>query len=199
MYGKDESEVRAVAEDLHFPNGMALSPDGRTLYYSDTKAHTVYAQDFDAATGQPGPRRVLAQLRNPLTYLLLGLLGNSKSLEGALVSPIFGTLSDRVGAARIAVLTDPTTGGVTASFAMLGDITLAEPKALIGFAGPRVIEQTIRQQLPPGFQRSEFLLEHGMVDMVVHRHNLRSTIGSLVAMLTGAASPAGLSVTAEVL
>ena len=69
------------------------------------------------------------------------------------------------------MLTDPTTGGVTASFAMLGDLNIAEPGALIGFAGPRVIEQTIRQKLPPGFQRSEFLLEHGMLDAVVHRRD----------------------------
>src|SRR6188474_223700 len=89
----------------------------------------------------------------------------------------------------IVVLTNPTTGGVTASYAMLGDVHIAEPGALIGFAGPRVIEQTIREKLPKGFQRSEYLYEHGMVDMVVHRHNLRSTIGSLIAMFTGAASP----------
>jgi len=76
----------------------------------------------------------------------------------------------------ISVLTDPTTGGVTASFAMLGDVIIAEPKALIGFAGPRVIEQTIRQKLPKGFQRSEFLLEHGMVDMVVDRREMRENI-----------------------
>ena len=74
------------------------------------------------------------------------------------------------------VLTDPTTGGVTASFAMLGDLNIAEPGALIGFAGPRVIEQTIRQKLPEGFQRSEFLLEHGMLDAVVHRKQLKSYI-----------------------
>jgi len=83
----------------------------------------------------------------------------------------------------IAILTDPTTGGVTASYAMLGDITIAEPRALIGFAGPRVIEQTIRQTLPPGFQRSEFLLEHGMVDMVVERKDLRETVGRCLRLL----------------
>jgi len=76
----------------------------------------------------------------------------------------------------ISILTDPTTGGVTASFAMLGDLNIAEPGALIGFAGPRVIEQTIRQKLPQGFQRSEFLLEHGMLDAVVHRRQLKSYI-----------------------
>ena len=83
----------------------------------------------------------------------------------------------------IVVLTHPTTGGVTASYAMLGDIHIAEPGALIGFAGPRVIEQTIREQLPDGFQRSEYLLEHGMIDMVVHRHELRGTIARICRIL----------------
>jgi acetyl-CoA carboxylase carboxyl transferase subunit beta len=84
----------------------------------------------------------------------------------------------------ISVLTDPTMGGVTASFAMLGDIHIAEPKALIGFAGPRVIEQTVREQLPEGFQRSEFLLEHGAIDMIVDRRDLRDRIASLLLMLS---------------
>ena len=84
----------------------------------------------------------------------------------------------------ISVLTDPTMGGVSASFAMLGDIHIAEPKALIGFAGPRVIEQTVGEKLPEGFQRSEFLLEHGAIDMVVDRRDLRDRIASLVLMLS---------------
>jgi acetyl-CoA carboxylase carboxyl transferase subunit beta len=83
----------------------------------------------------------------------------------------------------ISVLTDPTTGGVTASFAMLGDVNMAEPKALIGFAGPRVIEQTIRQKLPEGFQRAEYLLEHGMVDIIVHRKDLKQKLSQLIKML----------------
>jgi acetyl-CoA carboxylase carboxyl transferase subunit beta len=83
----------------------------------------------------------------------------------------------------IVVLTDPTTGGVTASYAMLGDIQVAEPGALIGFAGPRVIEQTIRETLPEGFQRAEYLLDHGMLDQVVHRHQLRETLGRIVSLL----------------
>jgi len=87
------------------------------------------------------------------------------------------------GLPYIVVLTDPTTGGVSASFAMLGDVHLAEPDAIIGFAGPRVIQDTIRQELPPGFQRSEYLLEHGMVDSVVHRHKLRETLVRLVTLL----------------
>jgi acetyl-CoA carboxylase carboxyl transferase subunit beta len=86
----------------------------------------------------------------------------------------------------IVVLTNPTTGGVTASYAMLGDIHLAEPGALIGFAGPRVIEQTIREKLPEGFQRAEYLQEHGMVDAVVHRHELRATLSRLISIMTKA-------------
>ncbi len=89
-------------------------------------------------------------------------------------------LHDDAGGLFISVLTDPTTGGVTASFAMLGDFHIAEPNALIGFAGPRVIRQTIRQDLPDGFQRSEFLQERGMVDRVVHRHDLRSELARLI-------------------
>lgn len=84
----------------------------------------------------------------------------------------------------IVVMTDPTTGGVTASYAMLGDVHIAEPGALIGFAGPRVIEQTIREKLPDGFQRAEYLLEHGMVDMVVHRHELKGTLARLIRLMT---------------
>ena len=83
----------------------------------------------------------------------------------------------------ISILTDPTMGGVSASFAMLGDIIIAEPKALIGFAGPRVIEQTVREKLPEGFQRSEFLLEHGAIDMIVDRRQLRKTITGLISHL----------------
>lgn len=90
----------------------------------------------------------------------------------------------RAGLPFISILTDPTTGGVTASFAMLGDLNIAEPKALIGFAGPRVIEQTIRQKLPEGFQRSEYLLDHGMVDMIVPRQEMRTTLAQVLAMLT---------------
>jgi acetyl-CoA carboxylase carboxyl transferase subunit beta len=90
----------------------------------------------------------------------------------------------------IVVLTNPTTGGVTASYAMLGDVHIAEPGALVGFAGPRVIEQTIREKLPDGFQRAEYLRDHGMVDMVVHRHDLRPTLARLCRLLTKTPGPA---------
>ena len=86
------------------------------------------------------------------------------------------------GLLYISILTDPTTGGVTASFASLGDIILAEPKALIGFAGPRVIEQTIKQKLPVGFQSSEFLLEHGFIDKIVERKDMKETIANLIRL-----------------
>jgi len=93
-------------------------------------------------------------------------------------------LLEERGVPYISVLTHPTMGGVSASFAFLGDVIIAEPKALIGFAGPRVIEQTIRQKLPKGFQRSEFLLEHGLIDMVVERKDLKSTLSQLVELLS---------------
>ncbi len=99
------------------------------------------------------------------------------------------TRLSRRGLPYICVLTDPTMGGVSASVAMLGDIHIAEPGALIGFAGPRVIEQTVRETLPEGFQRSEFLLEHGALDMIVDRREMRARISSLCAMLTGKARP----------
>ena len=91
---------------------------------------------------------------------------------------------DKAGVPYISVLAHPTTGGVSASLGMLGDVNLAEPKALIGFAGPRVIEQTVRQKLPEGFQRSEFLLQHGAIDMIVHRRDMRDTLHRLLAKFT---------------
>ena len=103
---------------------------------------------------------------------------------------------DRARLPYIAVLTDPTTGGVTASFAMLGDLNIAEPKAQIGFAGPRVIEQTIRQKLPEGFQRSEFLLEKGMIDLVVDRRELKQVIANALRFMGAKAPAAELEVAA---
>ena len=114
--------------------------------------------------------------------IVISCSGGARMMEGALslmqmakVSAALARL-DRARIPYISVLTDPTTGGVTASFAMLGDLNIAEPKALIGFAGPRVIEQTIRQKLPEGFQRSEFLLDHGMLDLIIDRRELKSTL-----------------------
>ena len=110
-------------------------------------------------------------------------------MQMAKTSSALASLS-RKGIPYISVLTDPTTGGVSASLAMLGDINIAEPNALIGFAGARVIEQTVRETLPEGFQRSEFLLEHGAIDMIVDRREMRDRIASLLSMLTNSPAPA---------
>jgi acetyl-CoA carboxylase carboxyl transferase subunit beta len=122
-----------------------------------------------------------ADSRTPL--IIVSASGGARMMEGVIslmqLAKISAALAklDKAKVPYISLLTDPTTGGVTASFAMLGDLNIAEPGALIGFAGPRVIEQTIRQKLPPGFQRSEFLLEHGMLDAVVPRKQLKPYIG----------------------
>ena len=122
--------------------------------------------------------------RSPL--IIISCSGGARMQEGVLslmqmakTSAALAKLG-KAGQLFISILTDPTTGGVTASFAMLGDIIIAEPKALIGFAGPRVIEQTIRQELPPGFQRAEFLLEHGMIDLIVDRKSMRDLLIKLL-------------------
>ncbi len=104
-------------------------------------------------------------------------------MQMAKTSAVIARLNKR-GIPFISVLTDPTMGGVSASLAMLGDINIAEPNALIGFAGPRVIEQTVRETLPEGFQRSEFLLEHGAIDMIVDRRDMRDKVASLLSILT---------------
>ncbi|HEV2322275.1 MAG TPA: acetyl-CoA carboxylase carboxyltransferase subunit beta, partial [Gammaproteobacteria bacterium] len=109
-------------------------------------------------------------------------------MQMAKTSAVLAKLA-RQGVPFVSVLTDPTMGGVSASLAMLGDLNVAEPKALIGFAGPRVIEQTVRETLPEGFQRSEFLVEHGAIDMVVDRREMRDKLGSILAMLTRQAAP----------
>jgi acetyl-CoA carboxylase carboxyl transferase subunit beta len=128
--------------------------------------------------------------------IVISCSGGARMQEGALslmqMAKISAALArlDEKGIPYISVLTDPTTGGVTASFAMLGDLIIAEPKALIGFAGPRVIEQTIRQKLPVGFQRSEFLLEHGMVDIIAERTQMRDIIIQCLRFMVGAAKTA---------
>jgi acetyl-CoA carboxylase carboxyl transferase subunit beta len=132
--------------------------------------------------GEKVTRAVERALRERMPLLVVSCSGGARMMEGTLslmqMAKISAALArlDAAGLPFISLLTDPTTGGVTASFAMLGDLNVAEPGALIGFAGPRVIEQTIRQKLPEGFQRSEFLLAHGMLDMVVDRRELKSTL-----------------------
>jgi acetyl-CoA carboxylase carboxyl transferase subunit beta len=109
-------------------------------------------------------------------------------MQMAKTSAVLARLREE-GIPFISVLTDPVYGGVSASLAMLGDVIVGEPKALIGFAGPRVIEQTVREKLPEGFQRSEFLLEHGAIDMIIHRQELRPRLGNLLAQMMGLPTP----------
>ncbi len=139
--------------------------------------------------GEKVTRAIERALEERLPLLVVSCSGGARMMEGTLslmqMAKISAALA-RLDEARlpfISLLTDPTTGGVTASFAMLGDLNVAEPGALIGFAGPRVIEQTIRQKLPEGFQRSEFLLEHGMLDMVVDRRELKATLARSFRLL----------------
>jgi len=146
--------------------------------------------------GEKITRAAETALARRMPLVVVSCSGGARMMEGALslmqmakVSAALARL-DRAKLPFISVLTDPTTGGVTASFAMLGDVNIAEPKALIGFAGPRVIEQTIRQKLPEGFQRSEFLVEHGMLDLVVDRRDLKATIARALRFMRAVPAPA---------
>ncbi len=155
---------------------------GNHLVFAGAMDMSFIGGSMGSAVGEKVTRLIERAVQEHGAVVIFSASGGARMQEGTLslmqmakISSALAVLDD----ARlpfVSVLTDPTTGGVTASFAMLGDFIIAEPKALIGFAGPRVIEQTIRQKLPKGFQRSEFLLEHGMVDMVVDRRELRSTI-----------------------
>src|SRR5688572_22005389 len=159
--------------------------------------------------GEKITRAIEMALDGRQPVIVISCSGGARMMEGALslmqmakVSAALARL-DRARLPYISVLTDPTTGGVTASFAMLGDLNIAEPKALIGFAGPRVIEQTIRQKLPEGFQRSEFLVEHGMLDLVVDRRDMKATIARALRFMraepamTAQPMPVGIGTAAE--
>ncbi len=159
-------------------------------------------QDFDFVGGSLGMAAGEAVIKGIETavskgtpFIMFAASGGARMQEGILSlmqMPRTTIAIQRLREARkpyIVVLTNPTTGGVTASYAMLGDVHIAEPGALIGFAGPRVIEQTIREKLPEGFQKAEYLKDHGMVDMVVHRRDLRATLARLCRLLTNAEAP----------
>jgi acetyl-CoA carboxylase carboxyl transferase subunit beta len=147
-----------------------------------------------AVVGEVITRAIEKALDKKHPLIIISASGGARMMEGVLslmqLAKISAALArlDEARVPYISVLTDPTTGGVTASFAMLGDLNIAEPGALIGFAGPRVIEQTIRQKLPPGFQRSEFLLEHGMLDAVVHRKEVKAYISRALDFMSPVAS-----------
>jgi acetyl-CoA carboxylase carboxyl transferase subunit beta len=139
--------------------------------------------------GEKIARGIERAIERRMPIVIVCCSGGARMMEGALslmqMAKVCGALArlDRAQVPYISVLTDPTTGGVTASFAMLGDLNIAEPKALIGFAGPRVIEQTIRQKLPEGFQRSEFLLEKGMLDLIVDRREMKAAIAGALRFM----------------
>jgi acetyl-CoA carboxylase carboxyl transferase subunit beta len=143
-----------------------------------------------AVVGERFVRGINTCIENRIPFVCFSASGGARMQEAlfslmqmAKTSVALKRLAD-AGVPYISVLTDPTMGGVSASFAMLGDINIAEPKALIGFAGPRVIEQTVRETLPEGFQRSEFLLEHGAIDMIIDRREMRGNLLSILGMLT---------------
>jgi acetyl-CoA carboxylase carboxyl transferase subunit beta len=144
-----------------------------------------------AVVGEAITRAVERAAHTRMPLIIVSASGGARMMEGVIslmqLAKISAALArlDKVKVPYISLLTDPTTGGVTASFAMLGDLNIAEPGALIGFAGPRVIEQTIRQKLPPGFQRSEFLLQHGMLDAVVPRKELKPYIARALDFMVG--------------
>jgi acetyl-CoA carboxylase carboxyl transferase subunit beta len=163
----------------------------------------IAVQDFDFMGGSLGMAAGEAVIKGLDTavekgcpFVMFAASGGARMQEGILSLmqlPRTTIAVQRMREARkpyIVVLTNPTTGGVTASYGMLGDVHIAEPGALIGFAGPRVIEQTIREKLPEGFQKSEYLRDHGMVDMVVHRHDLRATIVKLCRLFLKAPASA---------
>ncbi|TDP38952.1 acetyl-CoA carboxylase carboxyltransferase subunit alpha [Idiomarina aquatica] len=165
--------VVAVAFDFNFMGGSMASVVGAKFVKAveECLAHRLPLVCFSASGG--------ARMQEALMSLM----------QMAKTSAALARMSEE-GLPYFSVLTDPTMGGVSASLAMLGDVNIAEPKALIGFAGPRVIEQTVRQTLPEGFQRAEFLLEHGAIDMILDRRQMRATIARLLAKMMNLPSPA---------
>lgn len=159
---------------------------------------TIAIMDFSFLGGSMGSvvgekiaRAAESAIEKKMPFVTVASSGGARMQEGiyslmqmAKVTAAIGRLKD-AGIPYISILSDPTFGGVTASFAMLGDIIIAEPKSLIGFAGPRVIEQTIKQQLPENFQRAEFILEHGMIDIVASRKDLKDTLSAVIGHLSG--------------
>ncbi|MGI8527198.1 MAG: acetyl-CoA carboxylase, carboxyltransferase subunit beta [Pseudolabrys sp.] len=210
---RDERRYADRLKDARTKTGM---PDAVKLGFGklDGLPVTAAVQDFDfmgGSLGMAAGEAVICGMETAVSretpFIMFAASGGARMQEGILSLMQLPRTTAAVLSLRdanlpyIVVLTNPTTGGVTASYAMLGDVHIAEPGALIGFAGPRVIEQTIREKLPEGFQRAEYLEKHGMVDMVVHRHQLRATLSDLCRVLTKApaapAAPAQLPVPAH--
>ncbi|MEZ5876009.1 MAG: acetyl-CoA carboxylase, carboxyltransferase subunit beta [Hyphomicrobiales bacterium] len=206
---RDERRYSDRLKDARSKTGLSDAVHaGIGKLYAETVVAAV--QDFDFMGGSLGTaagEAVITAMRAALVrnapFILFAASGGARMQEGILSLMQMPRTTVAVQELReaklpyIVVLTHPTTGGVTASYAMLGDVHIAEPGALIGFAGPRVIEQTIREQLPNGFQRAEYLHAHGMVDMVVHRHELRDTLARLCSILTHRRPGRDVAVNAE--
>lgn len=179
-----KERIEAAKESSGLPEAIVSGKGnvGGHLVYAGAMDMSFIGGSMGSAVGEKITRLIERALENRGAVVIFAASGGARMQEGTLSLMQMGKISAALAILHdarlpfISVLTDPTTGGVTASFAMLGDVNLAEPKALIGFAGPRVIEQTIRQKLPKGFQRSEFLLEHGMIDQVVDRRKMKETI-----------------------
>src|SRR5712671_1005560 len=199
---RDERRYQDRLKDARAKTGLK---DAIKLGYGKLEGLPVVigVQEFDFMGGSLGMAAGEAVIRGLETaiekhtpFILFAASGGARMQEGILSLMQLPRTTVAVQRLRdvkkpyIVVLTNPTTGGVTASYAMLGDVHIAEPGALIGFAGPRVIEQTIREKLPEGFQRAEYLRDHGMVDMVVHRHEMRRTLARLCRLLTRSPAPA---------
>ncbi|HWJ99665.1 MAG TPA: acetyl-CoA carboxylase, carboxyltransferase subunit beta [Xanthobacteraceae bacterium] len=195
---RDERKYQDRLKDARAKTGMK---DAIKLGYGKLESLPVVigVQDFDfmggslgMAAGEAVVKGLETAMEKQTPFILFAASGGARMQEGILSlmqlprTTVAVQRLREAGKPYIVVLTNPTTGGVTASYAMLGDVHIAEPGALIGFAGPRVIEQTIREKLPEGFQRAEYLRDHGMVDMVVHRHDMRATLARLCGLLTRA-------------
>jgi len=189
------SRLRQAQEDTGLSDAV-INARGKLLgrpVIASVMEYAFIGGSMGAVVGEAITRAVERALEARTPLIIVSASGGARMMEGVIslmqLAKISAALArlDKARVPYISLLTDPTTGGVTASFAMLGDLNIAEPGALIGFAGPRVIEQTIRQKLPPGFQRSEFLLEHGMLDAVVPRQELKAYIDRALSFMTAAA------------
>ena len=191
-------DSKRYADRIKAARAATAEPDALINARGTIEGHRVVVgvQDFafmggsmGLAVGEAFVRGVENAIKDDCPYIVFTAAGGARMQEGILSlmqmprSTVAIQMLHDAGLPYIVVLTDPTTGGVTASYAMLGDVQIAEPGALIGFAGQRVIEQTIREKLPKGFQRAEYLLEHGMLDMVVHRKDLRARLAQVVGYL----------------
>ena len=162
--------------------------EGRPVIVSAME-YSFIGGSMGAVVGEAIARAVERATESNIPLVIVSASGGARMMEGVVSLMQLAKISAALAHMHeakvpyMSVLTDPTTGGVTASYAMLGDLNIAEPGALIGFAGPRVIEQTIRQKLPEGFQRSEFLLKHGMIDAIVHRKEMRERLSQLLGLL----------------